>query len=749
MKVSFKDENISIKVSHLYTYGTDNPSSSRHREGKEQVSIDVDINEIESIVGDIVDPVKFNMFKYAALGIKRNGKVISIDTLKAFSSINNAGTGYLTQRQMEVVIYNRELTDHERRLGDNLYFQDGSRKYNADIAYILGSYTASLSDNNKFYFKDGKLSHIEYETKVDFNNFDGNSDSFIANMVNPLIFNRVDPLKIGRAVKINTIGSVALKRISSTNIREALESSFIDQLSSASEGSYPIPNTPIDNYSYKGKANLKIDFSAWYQRWEHISKNIKTPFVTDKFLPAPFRPGISQDQAKFVFRNLEEFYTKKISEPIISKNKIDILTTKNTKDINDPDYFNTTMNKFVAVNKDTLNSNTSAFAVSLANIATDNFRVANNNLSKNPLNTSGYKSKIGVENALNGPFVKPITINWLSGIGRSQLPVDPLILDLNGDGAKAVSYNDKPVLFDIDNDGGSLEETGWLNNQDGLLVRDLNNNGKIDNMSEVFSEYYAGKAGRNGESGEKRFKNGFEALRTLDSNKDNIFDSKDTDFNKVRIWQDKNHNGLTDSGELQTLSSLGITAIDLTYQEMGGQLFSGNELLAKGNFTHNGKKQEAVAVNFLANPRGHTITNIAGGKKTVTEGSGLIDGTSSFTATDNQNRDLNARQLGVINIQAGNGNDILRGDAQNNWLAGGGGADTFYGGDGDDVLLIDGDDLPENIHGGNGDDIVQVIGDKSVSLDLGRAEIEIAHGGRGDDVFISSGNSSIFVRGWQ
>lgn len=26
MKVSFKDENISIKVSHLYTYGTDNPS---------------------------------------------------------------------------------------------------------------------------------------------------------------------------------------------------------------------------------------------------------------------------------------------------------------------------------------------------------------------------------------------------------------------------------------------------------------------------------------------------------------------------------------------------------------------------------------------------------------------------------------------------------------------------------------------------------------------------------------------------
>ncbi|NBI14157.1 hcalcium-binding protein, partial [[Haemophilus] felis] len=219
-------------------------------------------------------------------------------------------------------------------------------------------------------------------------------------------------------------------------------------------------------------------------------------------------------------------------------------------------------------------------------------------------------------------------------------------------------------LFDIDNDGGSLEETGWVNNQDGLLVRDLNNNGKIDNMSEVFSEYYAGRAGRNGEAGEKPFANGFEALKSLDSNKDNVFDSKDRDFNAVHVWQDANHNGITDAGELKTLKQLGITAIKLDYEEKGGQLFNGNELLAKGSFTRNGKQQEVVAVNFLANPRGHRISNANGGKKTVTEASGLIQGTTGWTAVDDVNRDLSAVTLGVENIQAGNGNDTLRGDEQ-------------------------------------------------------------------------------------
>lgn len=407
------------------------------------------------------------------------------------------------------------------------------------------------------------------------------------------------------------------------------------------------------------------------------------------------------------------------------------------------DHFSITKKLSLGFNKDALNNSTKTSDLAASSIITDDTRIANHNpVILKSIDIANYV----ISNLPGSNQANNVKLNRTQG-KPFKIAIDPLILDLNGDGVRAVSYNEKPVLFDIDNDGGSLEETGWLSQQDGLLVKDLNNNGKIDNISEVFSEYYAGKSGRNGETGEKRFTNGFEALKSLDSNKDNIFDSKDKDFNAVRVWQDANHNGITDAGELKTLSSLKISAIDLAYQNAGGQLFFGNELLAKGYFTRNGKKHEAAAVNFLANPRGHTITNASGGKKTVTEAAGVLAKTSSFTAEGNQARTLETKKLGVANIQAGNGNDTLRGDEKDNWLAGGGGADTFFGGDGDDVLLIDGDDLPENIHGGKGDDIVQVVGNKGVSLDLGAAEIEIAHGGRGNDMFVSSGNSSIFVRG--
>ncbi|OLA80572.1 MAG: hypothetical protein BHW58_07145 [Azospirillum sp. 51_20] len=42
-------------------------------------------------------------------------------------------------------------------------------------------------------------------------------------------------------------------------------------------------------------------------------------------------------------------------------------------------------------------------------------------------------------------------------------------------------------------------------------------------------------------SGEKAV-NGFEALKDLDDNNDDIFDRNDKAWNEVKIWQDKNFN---------------------------------------------------------------------------------------------------------------------------------------------------------------------------------------------------------------
>jgi hypothetical protein len=71
---------------------------------------------------------------------------------------------------------------------------------------------------------------------------------------------------------------------------------------------------------------------------------------------------------------------------------------------------------------------------------------------------------------------------------RTFVNIDPVVLDLNGDGVKLTSYNDSQVTFDVDNDG-KQERTGWVSSQDGILVHDKNQDGKINNITETISEF--------------------------------------------------------------------------------------------------------------------------------------------------------------------------------------------------------------------------------------------------------------------
>jgi Ca2+-binding EF-hand superfamily protein len=52
--------------------------------------------------------------------------------------------------------------------------------------------------------------------------------------------------------------------------------------------------------------------------------------------------------------------------------------------------------------------------------------------------------------------------------------------------------------------------------------------------------------------------NGFEALKDLDSNNDGKIDNQDTNFNNLKIWQDKNSDGKLDEGELLSLAQAGV-----------------------------------------------------------------------------------------------------------------------------------------------------------------------------------------------
>lgn len=166
---------------------------------------------------------------------------------------------------------------------------------------------------------------------------------------------------------------------------------------------------------------------------------------------------------------------------------------------------------------------------------------------------------------------------------------DPLVLDLNGDGVKLTSLVGSKVNFDFGGDGFA-EKTGWVSAQDGLLTLDKNNNGKIDNGSELF--------------GSAR-EDGFTALAHYDLNQDGKINSSDAVFAKLRVWRDANGNGVTDKGELLTLAQagvqVGIKEISLE-KKASGVDNSGNRIDFTCSFTRtNGKSGDSVAVIFSIN----------------------------------------------------------------------------------------------------------------------------------------------------
>ncbi|MEP7007768.1 MAG: calcium-binding protein [Sphingomonas bacterium] len=163
-----------------------------------------------------------------------------------------------------------------------------------------------------------------------------------------------------------------------------------------------------------------------------------------------------------------------------------------------------------------------------------------------------------------------INLALKAGFGVGFGSFDPLVLDLNGDGYNLTSEGASKAYFEFDGDGFA-EHTGWLRATDGFLVRDANGNGSIDNVTEMFGNQTSP---------------GFAVLGTYDSNGDGKIDASDSVFASLQVWQDLDQDGVTDAGELKTLSQLGIVSISLTSTTPATATnVAGNAIVHEGSFT--------------------------------------------------------------------------------------------------------------------------------------------------------------------
>jgi hypothetical protein len=182
----------------------------------------------------------------------------------------------------------------------------------------------------------------------------------------------------------------------------------------------------------------------------------------------------------------------------------------------------------------------------------------------------------------------------------------PIMLDLDGNGLTIIQQAASSTFFDTRGDG-FIRKTAWLGGGDGFLTLDRNGDGRITSAEELFAN-----------PGVATPWQGLDSLGWIDANGDGRITATDPVFAVLRVWRDLDADGINDTGELSSLSDLGITAINYR----------------RSNFERLGQGLQAGSPELQ--------TALAGTRTTGVNGGLLIestDGNVSVLATTIQNQD--------------------------------------------------------------------------------------------------------------
>lgn len=200
--------------------------------------------------------------------------------------------------------------------------------------------------------------------------------------------------------------------------------------------------------------------------------------------------------------------------------------------------------------------------------------------SSNAVRTQSFSMEIQLE--FKFEYQETVAVSQ-KGVQES----DPIVLDLDGDGIELTHYS-QGARFDIRGNGQQVQ-TAFVTGGDAFLAMDRNDNGKIDGGQELFGDQLGAV-------------NGFEELRKLDSNGDGRINKLDKDFDKLLLFKD-NGNGITEAGELVSLSEGGVAEIDLGYRHVNHVAQGGNRLAQLASYLRadgtRGRAADAI-LNFIA-----------------------------------------------------------------------------------------------------------------------------------------------------